>query len=98
MCVKSIDTSLHIFAMAICRENLPQLFAATICRGNLPRLFAVAICREYLPCLFAVGLFCVSKQTFFLCERIFVSKLFLTEGKPFSYESKTFFNYENFFF
>ena len=60
-----------LFVMEICRGYLPLEFAATICRGNLPQLFAEVICHKNLSWLFVVGLYCVFKQTFFLCEQIF---------------------------
>ena len=64
-----------LFALEICRVylswNLPQLFTVRICLGYLSWKFAVATCRSYFPWVFAVGLFCVCKQTFFVCEWIF---------------------------
>ena len=84
MCVKSISTPSHIFAMVICLGNMTWLFAVEICRSYLPWFFGVgicyfpwefgvAICRGNLPQLFAAAIcggfvLCVCKQTFFFCE------------------------------
>ena len=97
VCVKNniVDTPSQMFALIICRGNLPQLFAVAFCHGNLPQLSAVAIYRENLPwvCFAYVSkpFLCVSKSFFF------VNKHFLIERKPFLYVSKTFFIYEDFF-
>ena len=60
-CVKNIivRTSSQVFALVICRGNLPQQFAVAFCRGYLPQLFVVAFCHgnlpQFLPWLFYRG-------------------------------------------
>ena len=78
MCVKSISTLSHIFAMVICLGNMTWLFAVEICRSYLPWFFGVGIC--YLSWEFTattccsylwwVCFVCVSKP-FFLCKQTF---------------------------
>ena len=81
----------HIFVMAICRRNSPQLFTVWIYRGVLPQLFAVRICCGFVLCMWAKPFFCVSKSFFF------VNKSFLIENKPFFVCQQNFFIYKSFF-
>ena len=95
-CVRSnnVGTPSQIFAMVICRANMPWLFAVRIRRSYLPWLFIVGVCRSYLPWVhFAY----VSKPFLYMSKSFFfVNKPFLNGSKHFLYVSKTFFIYENF--
>ena len=84
----------QLFAVGICRKNLPWLFtvnicrsylrwefAAANCRGNLSWPFAVRICRGHLPCIFVYV-----RKSFF----VYVSKSCLYGSKPFLDVSESF--------
>ena len=89
----------QLFAVGICHSYLPWEFAAAIYRGFLPWKFAVAICLENLLWLCAVGLFCVYRQTSFLCEQIpfFCKQSFFNCKQTFFICEQNLFIYENFF-
>ena len=66
----------HHLLYCIC-ENLPQVFAVAICRENLPRIFCIykrilfCICEQVLFIWRQIFLICV--QNFLICEIFFIN-------------------------